>query len=293
MLLDHRAASVRVTGVSGIDSSRARKGCNIGVSVLAGPALPINVVFDVDGCLTVAGRAIPGGGGALDAVAAIGARVLIATNNSTAAPETVADRLSAILDHTIAPEAVVTSAMAAVAVLRPSDAPVLVVGERGIHHALEAADLATTTDPDQARTVLVGMDRAFDYAAMSRAGRAIAGGARLVATNDDRTFPSAGPGVPGAGAILASIEAASGVRALVCGKPHPPMLDLLRPRLASGVTWMVGDRIETDVAFARAAGFTAILVLTGVTPPHGEHGDLTPDVELASVAALGSLLTPQ
>ena len=118
----------------------------------------------------------------------------------------------------------------------------------------------------------------FDYAAMRLASHAVAMGARLVATNDDRTFPSAGPDVPGAGAILASIEAASGVRALVCGKPHPPMIQALAPLLPPGPTWMVGDRLETDIAFARAAGYHGILVLTGVPHRTVDRGPHVPDL---------------
>lgn len=246
-------------------------------------------MFDVDGCLTIGGRPVPGAGAALDAVAATGARVLIATNNSTRTPESVAGRLAETLGHSIAPDRVVTSAMAASRILTAGAGPVLVVGEEGLHRALGDAGLPTTTDPDEARTVLVGLDRSFDYDAMRRAAHAVARGARLLATNDDRTFPAHGPDAPGAGAILASIETATGRRAEVCGKPHRPMLEAVLPRLAPGPTWMVGDRLETDIAFARLAGFTAVLVLTGVTNAGDDRGELAPDLELASVADLTRL----
>lgn len=258
--------------------------------VVAALPRPGNVVFDVDGCLTIGGQAVPGAAAAIAAVGNAGARAIIATNNSTRPADDLADRLGTILGLPLDPSMIVTSAHAAVAILTGDDAPILVIGEAGIHAALAGRGLTTTIDPDVARTVLVGLDRSFDYAAMRRASHAVAMGARLVATNDDRTFPSAGPDVPGAGAILASIEAASGVRAIVCGKPHPPMIRALAPLLSPGSTWMVGDRLETDIAFARAAGYHGILVLTGVTGPDTDRRPHLPDRELASVAELPDLL---
>lgn len=262
----------------------------MGEPVVAALPAPGNVVFDVDGCLVVSGRPLPGAREALMAVEAAGARVLVATNNSTRTPDSVAERLGDLLGMTIDPIGVMTSALAAAAVLGADDGPVLVIGEDGLHAAVRGRDIATTDDPDAARTVLVGLDRRFDYDAMRRATHAVSLGARLVATNDDRTFPSLGPDAPGAGAILASIEAATGRRAEVCGKPHRPMLAALDPLLAPGSTWMVGDRLETDIAFARAGGFVAVLVLTGVTAAGDDLGVWSPDLILPTVGDLVPLL---
>jgi ribonucleotide monophosphatase NagD (HAD superfamily) len=68
---------------------------------------------------------------------------------------------------------------------------------------------------------------------------------------------------PGSGAILAAVEAAAGRRAdLVVGKPGPAMYAAALDGVA-GPVLAVGDRIEVDVAGARAAGLDAALVLTG------------------------------
>jgi 4-nitrophenyl phosphatase len=99
---------------------------------------------------------------------------------------------------------------------------------------------------------------------MRIAATAVRGGAHLIATNDDATYPTPDGPIPGGGSILASIERASGVRATVAGKPYGPMADTVRDRLGpTGVT--VGDRPDTDGRFARAIGYRFALVLTGVT----------------------------
>ncbi len=87
-----------------------------------------------------------------------------------------------------------------------------------------------------------------------------------MATNHDPTFPTPEGLVPGAGAIVASIEVATGVAAQVCGKPHEPMVDLVHHLVGvDGV--VVGDRADTDGAFAEALGFGFALVFSGATSP--------------------------
>ncbi len=259
--------------------------------VVASLPPPSNVVFDVDGCLTLRGRAIPGARQTLIRLNDLGIQWLIATNNSTRSAAFVATHLGEALELTVAPERVVTSAMAAAVMLGPTDSPALVVGETGLRAELEAAGIALTDDPDAAASVVVGLDRSFDYKRLSLAIRAVSRGARLVASNDDVTFPDPAGDLPGAGALLAAVTAATGLPAEVAGKPHAAMLGLVQSRLRPGATWVVGDRPETDVALARAGGWLAVLVLTGVwRNPSTVPPPWQPDVILPSVAELPGLL---
>lgn len=263
----------------------------MGVSVVASLPFPGNVVLDVDGCLTLGGKPVPGATEAILAIRAAGARCIIATNNSTRTPGAVADALGDLLGVSLDGDAVVTSGMAAATLLGTEHRPAFVVGEEGLTATLEAGGITTTSDSTAARSVVVGLHRGFDYAVLARAGRAAAAGALLVATNDDATFPDPGGDLPGAGALVAAVEAASGHTALVAGKPHRPMLDCVLRLLAPGPTWMVGDRAETDVAFARLAGWTAVLTLSGVTRrPEDLPADLRPDISVPSIADLPRLL---
>jgi ribonucleotide monophosphatase NagD (HAD superfamily) len=123
---------------------------------------------------------------------------------------------------------------------------------------------------------------------MRRATLAVRAGAQLVATNDDASFPAPDGLWPGAGAILASIEVASGARAEVMGKPHPPMMDAVARRLdGCRDIAIVGDRPQTDLRGGIARGWTTILVTSGVVSPEdAPKVDPPPDAVLGSIADL-------
>ncbi|MDE3090412.1 MAG: HAD-IA family hydrolase, partial [Chloroflexota bacterium] len=88
-----------------------------------------------------------------------------------------------------------------------------------------------------------------------------------IGTNGDKTYPSAEGIIPGAGAILAALEAASGVAPRVIGKPERAMFDIAIEQMGTAreATAMLGDRLDTDIEGAQRAGLKSILVLTGVT----------------------------
>ncbi len=86
---------------------------------------------------------------------------------------------------------------------------VLVVGGPGIVQAV-GAGRATVVEEGPADAVVVGFTRDFDFAALHRAQSAILGGARLIGTNDDATYPTPDGPIPGGGALLAAVAKASG-----------------------------------------------------------------------------------
>lgn len=225
------------------------------------------IVFDLDGVLYVGERAIPGAAAALRAVIDASIATVFATNNASRLPEEVAAAIGGRLGVTVPADSIVTSAMAAADYLRGSVAAALVIGTPSLAIELERGGVATTERADQADAVVVGLDPTLTYNALKAATLAIAAGARLVATNVDPTYPTAEGLVPGAGAIVAALERASGVAAEVCGKPNRPMLDAVARRLGPGPVLMVGDRIDTDIDMGRAMGWSTALVMTGVTPP--------------------------
>jgi HAD superfamily hydrolase (TIGR01450 family) len=91
-------------------------------------------------------------------------------------------------------------------------------------------------------------------------------GADLVASNADATYPAAdGVTLPGAGAIVAAVETATGARAEVVGKPHAPIFREALRRAAGERPLVVGDRLDSDIEGARRLGWDSALVLTGIS----------------------------
>jgi ribonucleotide monophosphatase NagD (HAD superfamily)/N-acetylglutamate synthase-like GNAT family acetyltransferase len=166
------------------------------------------------------------------------------------------------------PDDVVTSAQAAVPLVRDligSQGTVFAVGEEGVLAALKEGGMTVLQgEPERADAVVVGWDRRADYEKLRVASVLVQRGARLVATNADASYPAPGGELwPGTGALLAVIEETTGTTATIAGKPHTPLFDAAVERVGTSNALVIGDRLETDVAGAAAAGLDAALVLTG------------------------------
>lgn len=242
--------------------------------------------LDLDGVLWLGDHPIPGAAEAVNQLRAAGEDLAFVTNNSFGTRDSVASKLIA---HGIEPgDDVVTSSMAGARLVEPGER-VLVCGGPGVVESLVARGAEVVRPDDATATkvdaVMMGYNPAFDYALMTTATLAVQGGARLLATNDDATYPTLQGSIPGGGALLASVERATGTTAEVAGKPYGPMCDLVRDRLGpDGI--MVGDRPDTDGRFAVALGYRFALVLSGVTTRSDLPVDPVPDLVAPDLTAL-------
>ena len=246
------------------------------------------VLCDLDGVIWLAHQPLPGSVAAIANLRAAGHRVLFVTNNSGDTIEAQEAALSAIGVPALGD--VLTSAMAAARLVQPGER-VLVCGGEGVRQAVRDRGAIVVGDNDSEATadvVVVGFHRSFDYAGLTRAARAVWSGARLIGTNDDATYPTPEGPIPGGGSILAAVETAAGVVAVVAGKPHEPMAELVRAEIGereSTAALMVGDRQSTDGRFAQTLGCAYAHVWTGVTP-RGAALDPTPELVAADLAAV-------
>lgn len=260
-------------------------------------------VLDLDGVVWLGDQPIPGASDAVARLRATGERVAFVTNNSYGRRADVGAKLAR---HGIDPgDDVVTSAMAAAALVAPGER-ILLCGGPGLAEELtgrgadvvDARDLVSAgagtpaamvaaVESEPFAAVAVGYHADFDYLRMTAAATAVRHGARLVASNDDATYPTPAGPIPGGGSILAAIATAAGVAPQVAGKPHEPIADLVRRRLGSdGI--VVGDRPDTDGRFAVTLGYRFGLVLSGVTHRTDLPVVPTPDVvgdDLATLVA--------
>ena len=140
--------------------------------------------------------------------------------------------------------------------------------QRGLAGELLSHEQLDVIAPADFEVVLMGIDININYAALALAGLCCLRGARLVAANDDVTFPfEHGMTLPGNGAFVALVEAIGGVQAERLGKPEPYLLEqvTLETGVATERMLLIGDRVETDIELARRAGIPSFLVLTGVS----------------------------
>jgi HAD superfamily hydrolase (TIGR01450 family) len=250
-------------------------------------------VFDLDGTLYLGDRLLPGAAETVQAVRAAGGRVAFLTNKPLETPAAYAAKLTDLGIPAGAHEVVSsTDALLRYLARHAAGARLLPISEPLLVTMLRDAGFPTldpaSDDPTTADVVVVAWDRTFDYEKLTAAFRAVRAGARIVATNPDPFCPTPDGDLPDCAAMLAAIEACSGVRAeAIVGKPSPHMAEALLDRLAlrANDTILVGDRLMTDVLMAREAGMASALVLTGATPATAlAASEIVPDYILGGVA---------
>lgn len=216
-------------------------------------------------------------------------KVVLATNNATRTIEQYVERMASF-GVAIQPWQVVHSGIAAaqhLSELFPDGGPVYVIGEQGVVQAL--AEHGFFPAEEDVIAVVVGMDRTLSYDRLRKATLFIRSGLPFIATNPDRTFPTPEGLVPGAGAILAALEAASYVTPYIAGKPAPEMYKIALERLGLNANdvLVVGDRPETDIAGAQALGCHTALVLSGVVDSEeAERWKPPPDIICANLTMI-------
>jgi NagD protein len=214
------------------------------------------------------------------------------TNNSQRTRRDVVTKL-ARMGVDVEDEHIFTCAMATARFLadQTPGGTAFVIGEGGLLTALHQNGYAVVDhDPDY---VVVGEGRTFNLELVEAAVRMILGGAKLVATNLDPSCPTDKGVRPGCGAMVAMLEAATGVRAFSVGKPSPVMMRAARKELGltTDETTMIGDTMETDILGGVQLGFRTVLVLTGGT----KMDDLAryayrPDLVVPSLAEFSEVL---
>jgi 4-nitrophenyl phosphatase len=239
-------------------------------------------VTDLDGVVWLAERPIPGSAEAVSRLREAGIGVLFVTNNAAPTVEELIGRLATV-GIVAGEEDLITSAQAAAAMLEPGSTAVLCADE-GVSEALARRGVKVVPE-GPADAVVVSWTRDFDFDRLATAATAVRGGARLIGTNEDATHPTPEGLLPGSGAILAAVATASQATPEVAGKPHEPLVSLLRER-AADISMVVGDRPSTDGLLARRLDVPFGLVRSGVTRDGREPIVVRPDVEAPDLARL-------
>ena len=224
-------------------------------------------MLDLDGVVYIGSDAVPGAPEHVAAARAAGMRVAFITNNASRPPEAVAEHLRE-LGVEAGPDDVVTSAQAAARLLSErlgAGARVVVLGGQGLADAVAEAGLVQVGVEDEAEAVVTGYGPEVLWGQIMRAAVRIKDGLWWVASNTDLTFPTTFGVAPGHGVLVETLRRFTGVEPVVAGKPARPLLDETVRRCGGEQPLMVGDRLDTDIEGAHAAGVDSLLVMTGVT----------------------------
>ena len=247
-------------------------------------------LFDLDGTVYRGEALVPGADATISALRAAGRRVAFLSNKPLQTRADYAAKLTRLGIPTDAADVVNSSLVLARHLQRlDAGAPVFVIGEPPLVAELSAHGFEVRGDP-HVRWVVIAFDRTFDYAKLDTALQAVRRGARLIATNPDRTCPTEDGEIPDCAGMTAAVEAVTGVNVeIVVGKPSPIMLRVALERLGlpAAECAIVGDRIETDIVMGKRLGLATVLVLSGITRAGDPRiAEIAPDLVLPSVREL-------
>jgi len=225
------------------------------------------VLLDLDGVVYRGDSPIEGSPEAIELLNRNGFRTRFLTNNATKTEREFAEKLVR-MGMPIEEADVLTSGKAASIYLREKVGKLRVYPVGGDALKFELSEQGhTIADWDEAQAVVACLDFEFDYTRLANASNAIRKGAIFIATNRDPFVPVENGFLPGAGSIVSAIETASGSKAISIGKPSEEIFFIASKiwGFRKGDVAVVGDRLDTDIAFGNRIGMMSILVLSGVT----------------------------
>ena len=232
------------------------------------------ILTDLDGVVYRGAAVVPRAVESLNRAAET-TRVGYLTNNAARTVATVAEQLRNFGLHAT-PDDVVTSPQAAVLLLQqtvPAPATILIIGGDGIEEELTRAGYRITRSADDAPDAVVqGFAPHLGWADLAEASFALQEGPNgeqipWIATNTDWTLPLERGLAPGNGTLVSAVHTAVQRLPEFAGKPETPIFETSFERFGTRNALMIGDRLDTDIQGAEAAGIESVHVLTGVDRP--------------------------
>lgn len=247
-------------------------------------------IFDLDGTIYIDDEVISGAVEAIKILKERGDKVVFLTNKSIASRNDYVVKLNKLgikveLSEVINSNYITTNYLKSVMDEKDS---VYVIGEEPLFEELLEEKVKLADVPAEASYVVLGWDRKFTYDKLNNAFQAWRNGAKVLATNPDRTCPVQGGEIPDCGALIGAMEGATGESVtMITGKPSSMMSDYVLDQVLgmnAEDCFMIGDRLETDIRMANEAGIKSVLVMTGITNEEMlKTASHLPDYVLASV----------
>lgn len=258
----------------------------------------LHVISDMDGVIYRGGQLVPGAQDFINRLRETETPFMFLTNNSEQRPLDLVRKLESLGVNGVTRDNFITSAMATarfVASQKPGGSAYVVGGAGLTAELYEVGYSITDKSPDY---VVVGKTSSFTFPMMKKAAQLIEAGAKFIGTNPDMVDPVGNGNEPAAGALLASIEAATGSKPYIVGKPNPLIMIQARAMLDAHAEdcVMIGDRMDTDIVSGLEAGMATCLVLSGVSSretiddfPYGPTFvyDSVADIDLTAITPRG------
>ncbi|NQX59881.1 HAD-IIA family hydrolase [Paenibacillus qinlingensis] len=252
-------------------------------------------VIDLDGTVYRGGEVIEGVTQTIEKLRSLGKRIVFLSNRGNISKKMCYNQLARMGLGVQLDEIILSSTVSAAYIKEHyEEAAVWVLGDEGLRDELREVGVTLAEYPECADWLLITLHESLTYKDLNEAFRAAYHGARIMATNADKMFPSAeGLSIDVAGMIGAIVAATGREVELVIGKPSQLMADAAIGALGIPVEQclIIGDSLESDIQLGKKAGMMTALVLTGnLTREAAELSELKPDWVWDSLAALQKIL---
>lgn len=251
-------------------------------------------VLDMDGTFYLGESLIKGAKEFIEILDGQGKDYYFLTNNSSKGAYDYQEKLLR-LGCDVPLEKIITSGMATTSYLikQKKNAKVFLMGTPSLEKHFEDMGFVLS-GYDKPDFVVLGFDTTLTYQKLWTACDYIREGIPYIATHPDYNCPLEGDRVmPDIGAMIAFIEASTGEKPKVIGKPNKEVLDVVYEitGYSSKDLAIVGDRLYTDIATGINGGITSILVLSGETKKEDvDSSSFEPSYIFPSIKELGEAL---
>ena len=253
-------------------------------------------LIDLDGVVYIGNKPISGSIKTLLILKDLGKNLIFLTNDPRSSVKDYSEKLNKF-GLPAKPQDIITSSMSIAYYIKSKHKDVnhkkaYVVGSKALKDEIKriGLELVAGKRAESADFVIIGGHPGFRYEEIKISSFAIRNGAYFYATSRDPYIPTEEGLVPATGAVLASIEVASGQKAIIGGKPEKIIFEVaikkrqLHPNKRIAV---VGDRLDSDIIGGKRAGVKTILVLSGSTKERDLYtGDVIPDYVINDLTGL-------
>lgn len=255
-------------------------------------------IVDLDGTVYKGTQAIEGAAQTIATLRSLGKQIVFLSNRGNISRNMCCDNLSKMGLEVDPDEILLTSTVSAAYIKKHHEqSKVWILGDEGLRDELRETGVKLAHKPEAADWLLITLHEKLTYNDLNDAFRAVRHGARIMATNADKTFPSEdGLCIDVAGMIGAIVSATGKEVELVIGKPSALMAEAALNALALSPEQclIIGDSLESDISLGKQAGMLTALVLSGsLTREEAEASQIKPDIVWQSLADLNALMTAE
>lgn len=253
-------------------------------------------IFDLDGTIYLGDQLIPGAKETIQELINQGNKVVFLTNKSIQSRKEYVNKLTTLgIEVTL--QQVINSNLITGLILKnklKKGDQVYVIGEQPLINELEEMNISITTNYMEAKFVVIGWDRNFNYTKLKHAYKAWLNGATFIATNPDRSCPTSEGNIPDCGGMIGAIEGVTGEKIkLIAGKPSQIAVKYIIEnvlKIDKSLCYIIGDRLDTDILMGINYNIKTVLVLTGITTKEMlKKSSIKPTFVLDSIESIPTL----